>query len=188
LSAKILCFAGSARKASLNKKLAKVCAELIENQAAEATFIDLRDYPMPLYDGDLESESGIPENATKIRKLLAEHDGFVIACPEYNSSITPLLKNTIDWISRDGGIAEAFRGKVGALVSASPSWRGGLRGLVTVRSIFGNIGVYVIPAQFMLTHADKAFDDEGKLTDSGQVELLEKLVKQLVETARKLNS
>ncbi len=166
---KILAFAGSARTDSFNKKLIAIAAEAARAAGAEVTLIDLRNYPMPLYDGDLEDAEGLPENAKKIKTLMQAHDGFLISAPEYNSSITPLLKNTIDWASRAESDDEpplvAYKGKAVALVSASPGGFGGLRGLVTVRSIFGNIGVTVLPDQACVAKAYEAFDEAGKLKD-----------------------
>src|ERR687885_1331691 len=145
---KILAFAGSTREASYNKLLVKIAAEGARAAGAEVTYLDFRDLPMPLFDEDLEAKEGIPENARKFKELMIAHQGFLIACPEYNSSITPLLKNAIDWASRSelGGLSlECFKDKVAVLMSASPGTLGGLRGLVHVRSILGNIGVLVLP-------------------------------------------
>jgi NAD(P)H-dependent FMN reductase len=186
---RILAFAGSARTGSLNKKLVRVAAARTRQAGAELTEIDLRDFPMPLYDGDLESAEGPPEHATRLRSLMAEHDGFLIACPEYNSSITPLLKNTIDWISRpvEGEPPlVAFRGKCVALLAASPGRLGGLRGLVTVRSILGNLGVFVLPDQLAVPHARRAFAEDGSLADEGLGKKIDALVATLVDTTRKL--
>jgi chromate reductase, NAD(P)H dehydrogenase (quinone) len=147
---KILAFAGSTRADSFNKKLVRVAVEGARQAGAEVTLVDLRDYPMPLYDGDLETEAGMPESAARLKELMKAHDGFLIASPEYNSSITAVLKNTIDWVSRAAPGEEplaAFDGKAAALMSASPGALGGLRGLVHVRSILGNIGVLVLPDQ-----------------------------------------
>jgi NAD(P)H-dependent FMN reductase len=123
---------------------------------------------MPLYDGDLEAEQGLPEKAVELKALFGAHDGLLLACPEYNSSITPLLKNTIDWVSRPAeGEAPlaAFDGKAAALLTASPGALGGLRGLVHVRSILGNIRVLVLPTQVAVSKADEAFGEDGELVD-----------------------
>src|SRR5580692_8132341 len=116
---KILAFAGSTRKESFNKKLVKIAADAAKSAGAQVTYVDLRDLPMPLYDGDLEAEQGIPENAKKLKALMVAHDGFLISAPEYNSSITGVLKNTIDWTSRPS-LAECYKGKVATLMSTSP--------------------------------------------------------------------
>ena len=120
---KILVFAGSAREASLNKKLARAAAKAIDENGGEATFIDLRDYPMPIYEGDLEAREGMPPFARKLRELFVSHPALLIVSPENNGTIPSLLKNAIDWLSRDvdgkSGL-EPYRGKVIALMSASP--------------------------------------------------------------------
>lgn len=183
---RILVFAGSARRESFNKRLASVVARGTREAGAEVTEVDLAELPMPLYDGDLEARDGVPVNAQKFKQLLKEHHGFVIACPEYNSSITPLLKNTIDWASRpEEGEPPlvCFRGKVAGLVSASPGALGGLRGLVHVRAILGNIGVLVVPDQVAVGRAHEAFDSEGELIDEKQRASVHGVGKRVVEVA-----
>ncbi|MEO6036255.1 MAG: NAD(P)H-dependent oxidoreductase [Verrucomicrobiota bacterium] len=169
---RILAFAGSTRAGSFNKQLVRIAADAARAAGANVTVIDLRDFPMPLYDGDLETASGLPENAKKFKKLLRENDGLLISSPEYNSSISAVLKNAIDWASRTESDDEpslvAFQGKVAALVSASPGGLGGLRGLVHLRSILGNIGVIVLPDQVSISSAHDAFDGSGKLKDAGK--------------------
>ncbi|MAT68796.1 MAG: FMN reductase [Planctomycetaceae bacterium] len=186
--AKILAFAGSARRASVNKKLVTYAARHARSLQAEVTLIDLANYPLPLYDGDLEERDGIPDNAEKLYELMKEHTGLLWACPEYNSSITPLLKNTIDWISRprpgDPRLA-AYQGKVATLLAASPGALGGLRGLAAVRSILGNIGVIVLPQQHALANAADAFDDDGQL-QSGDADRVQAAVAALVQAVDKL--
>ena len=168
----------------------RVAAEGARKAGAEVTLIDLKDYPLPLMDEDLEAAEGLPENAKKIKQLMVEHDGFLISAPEYNSSITPLLKNTIDWASRKASPTEppliAFKGKVVALMSASPGALGGLRGLVTARSILGNIGVLVLPNQRAIAQAHQAFNPDGRLKEAKQQEEIFQLAKELVDTVRKL--
>jgi NAD(P)H-dependent FMN reductase len=186
---RILAFAGSAREQSFNKKLVAVAAKAAEAAGAEVTLIDLRDYPLPLMDEDLEAAEGVPEPAKKLKELMKAHDGFLIACPEYNSSITPLLKNVIDWCSRREGDEkplECYQGKTAALLSASPGGLGGLRGLVHVRAILGNIGVLVLPKQYALSGAGKAFDAEGNLTDEDVRSRAESVGTALAETLKKL--
>src|SRR3990167_4033042 len=132
----ILVFAGSARRESLNKKLARTAADSARTTGAEVTLLDLRDYPIPLYDGDLEAESGVPENARALRRLMAIHHGLIVVSPEYNGFITPLLKNTLDWISRPDGAEDGltlYRDKVALVLSASPGALGGLRSLQLIR-------------------------------------------------------
>ncbi|MBS1993672.1 MAG: NAD(P)H-dependent oxidoreductase [Cyanobacteria bacterium SZAS LIN-3] len=184
---KILCFAGSLRRDSLNKKLAKQACALAEKAGAEATFIDLKDYPMPIYDGDIEAESGLPENAKKLKALMKSHDAFLIACPEYNSSITAALKNAIDWASRpepDEKPLACYVGKVAGLMAASPGALGGLRGLVVVRSLLSNINVLVVPEQHAISRAAEAFDGEGKLVDAKNQQAVEKIVNRVVGLVR----
>jgi len=169
---KILAFAGSTRTGSFNKKLIKIAAEGARGAGAEVTLIDLRDFPMPLYDGDLETESGLPENVKKLKQLMIAHQGFLISSPEYNSSIPGVLKNTIDWASREETDDEpplvCFRGKAIGLMSASPGGLGGIRSLVTVRSILGNIGGYLLPEQISIPKAHEAFDENGALKDESK--------------------
>ena len=165
---RVLAFAGSARTDSFNKKLVSVAADGARAAGAEATIVDLREYPLPLFDQDLEAAEGLPEKARELKDIMLEHDGLLIAAPEYNSSITPLLKNTIDWISRptDGESALiAYEGKVAAIMSASPGRLGGLRGLSHLRSILSNIGVLVIPDQIAIGQAHQAFASDGSLVD-----------------------
>jgi len=173
---KILAFAGSARKDSWNKKLIRIAAAGAQSGGAEVTLLDLADYPMPLYDGDIEAGDGLPDNATKLRAMFGDHDGLLIAAPEYNSSITPLLKNVIDWVSRptaDEPALKYFAGKTAGLVTVSPGALGGLRGLVHVRQILGNINVLVIPQQVAVPGAGSAFDEAGALTDPARQSAVE---------------
>lgn len=163
---RILAFSGSGRKGSFNQSVVEVAAEGVRQAGVEVTVISLADYPLPLFDQDVEAQ-GTPENATKLKELFVSHSGFLIACPEYNSSITPLLKNTIDWVSRPAeGEAPmvAYRGKTAAILAASPGALGGLRGLNHVRSILTNIGVYVLPTQVAVPSVHEKLTD-GKITD-----------------------
>jgi chromate reductase len=186
---KILAFAGSTREASYNKKLVKIAAEGAKAAGAEVTYVDLRDLPMPLYDEDLEAKEGIPENVRKFKELMKANQGLLIACPEYNSSITPVLKNAIDWASRpepgEPGLA-CFTGKVAALMSASPGGLGGLRGLIHVRSILSSINVLVLPDQKAISSAFQAFDEEGRLKDATQQAAVEQLGSKLATVVAKL--
>src|SRR6266404_9457659 len=150
---KILAFAGSTRADSYNKKLVKVAMHGAEAAGAQVTYLDLRDLNLPLYDGDLESSEGLPAGARKFKDLLLANDGIMISSPEYNSSISAVLKNAIDWASRPvpgEKPLQAFVGKVAGLMAASPSALGGLRGLVALRYILGNIQVIVLPEQLAL--------------------------------------
>jgi chromate reductase len=190
MAVKILAFAGSARQESFNKKLVKIAVKGALKEGAEVNFIDLRDYPLPLMDQDLEAKEGLPENAKKLKEIFKSHDGFLISCPEYNSSITPLLKNVIDWVSRkekpDEPSLVAFNGKTAALLSASPGALGGLRGLVHVRAILSNLGVLVLPTQIAVSKASEAFNEDGTLKDQKQQMSVDKLAKDLVVIISKL--
>jgi len=186
---KILAFAGSTRKDSFNKRLVKLASDAARAAGGEVTIIDLRDFPMPLYDGDLETEQGVPENAKKLKALFLAHDGFLISSPEYNSSISGVLKNTIDWVSRpvpNEAPLACFTGKVTSLMSASPGALGGLRGLVTVRSLLSNISVIVLPAQVAVPKAHEAFGSDGKLKEAKQQASIEALGRDLVGVLIKL--
>ena len=187
---KILAIAGSLRAGSFNKKLAALAAGAARVAGAEVTVVDLRELALPLFDQDLEDAGGLPEGAKKFKALLRASDGFLIASPEYNSSITAALKNALDWASRaesdDEPPLAAYRGKVAALFAASPGALGGLRGLVTLRSILGNIGVLVLPDQVAIATAHEAFDDAGQLKDARKAKQVAALVQSLVETARRL--
>jgi len=186
---RILAFAGSARTGSFNVRLLKAAMGLGKDLDAEFTVLDLADYPMPIYDGDLEEEQGLPENAWKLKELFLAHDGLLLCCPEYNSSITPLLKNVIDWVSRpvEGEAPLAcFDGKVAALLAASPGGLGGLRGLVPVRSILGNIKVIVLPGQLAISKAHEAFDDDGSLKDAKQAEQVRGILEALVDASARM--
>lgn len=172
---KILAFSGSTRKASYNKKLVKVAAEGAKAVGAEVTYIDLRDLPMPLFDQDLEAKEGIPTNVRKFKDLMLAHQGLLIASPEYNSSITPVLKNAIDWASRptdSEAMLACFKHKVAAVISTSPGALGGLRGLAHIREILENIGVMVIPDQKAIPKASEAFNEDGTLKDTRQQEAI----------------
>lgn len=186
---RILVFAGSLRKESYNKKLAKIAAQAARDAGAEVTYFDLADYPLPVFDEDLEKADGMPENGARIKKMMFESDGFLLACPEYNSSITAVLKNTIDWASRKQPgeqSLQAFKGKVVGLLSASPGQLGGLRGLVHVRSILSNIGVLVLPSQLAIPDAGNQFDAEGQLKDTSLRDKVADIARQAVLTAGKL--
>ncbi|MFT7639760.1 MAG: chromate reductase [Pirellulaceae bacterium] len=185
---RILAFAGSARKDSYNGRLVQIAAEGARNAGAEVTLLDLKDFPLPVFDEDLERE-GTPENALKLKELFLGHDGLLISCPEYNSSITPLLKNTIDWVSRSAegeSPLAAYQGKVATLMAASPGGLGGQRGLVHVRAILSSIGVIVLPGQIAVPRAFEAFDDKGQLNDEKQQARIQGLGAQLAEVLEKL--
>lgn len=189
MTPRVLAFAGSTRRDSFNKKLVRVAAGGARDAGADVTVIDLRDYPLPLYDGDLEAEHGLPEHAVRIKELFLAHQGLLIAAPEYNGSITPVLKNAIDWVSRPGAgekPLQCFDGKVAALMSTSPGGLGGLRGLAAVRSILGGIRVLVLPQQVAVPQAHEAFDARGGLTDAKRRAAVEALGAAVAGTVAKL--
>jgi NAD(P)H-dependent FMN reductase len=190
-AATILAFAGSARRESHNKKLVRIAAEGARAAGGEVTLIDLADFPLPLFNEDDEKEHGLPENARQIKDLMLSHHGFLISSPEYNSSITPLLKNTIDWASRPAPLEAplaCFTGKTAVLISASPGALGGLRALVHVRAILGNIGTLVLPGTISIPRAMEAFDEAGRLKDPAKHAAVEKLGADLVAALRKLHA
>jgi NAD(P)H-dependent FMN reductase len=185
---RLLFFSGSAREGSLNKRLAKLAHDVAEANGIAATLADLGDYPMPLYDGDLEAREGPPDNARKLKALLGVHHGVFIACPEYNASITPLLKNTLDWVSRVRDDGEAplavFKSRVFALGAASPGAIGGLRGLIATRQTLElGLGALVLPDQIGVAKAGEAFGDDGHLKDKALMELLKSVVQKLARAA-----
>ncbi len=183
---KVLAFSGSARRESFNKKLLAVAVQALRDAGAEVTLIDLNDYTMPLYDGDWEEAKGMPGAATRLVELIGKHDALLIASPEYNSMITPLLKNTIDWCSRAD--ENPFEGKVAAVVSASPGALGGIRSLKMAQQLLLHLGAHVVPGNTMLPQAHKAFDAAGALTDARTLRSVKTLAEALVATAGKLGA
>ncbi len=173
----------------MNKKLIRCAADEARLIGAHVTLIDLRDLPMPLYDGDLEQDEGMPINARKFFDLMKSHDGMLISCPEYNGSITAVLKNAIDWASRsvpgEPNLA-AFRNKTAGLLAATPGGIGGIRALDSVRFILGNLGVMIVPRQFGLGNAGSAFDENGNLTSDSARSNVAAVAKQLVQTTAQL--
>lgn len=190
---RLLFFAGSSRAGSHNKKLAWLGHAIARANGIEATLLDLGDFPMPLYDGDLESRAGVPEPAHRLKGLMLAHGGVFIACPEYNASVTPLLKNTIDWLSHvppEAGEATqlAFKARVFALGSASTGGMGGLRGLNTVRQCLElGLRALVLPDQFALPRAHEAFGEDGHLGNKDSQANLEALIQKLAHVAHVLH-
>ena len=187
---RILAFGGSLRRASFNQKLAAIAADGAREAGAEVTLIALRDFPLPVFDEDLEKAEGLPEAAKKLKQLFREHHGLLIASPEYNSSISGALKNVIDWVSRTESDDEpplvAFTGRTAILCAASPGALGGLRGLVHVRAILGNIGVTVLPDQVAVSKAHEAFGEGGALANEKQAAKVKSLGAQLAGHLAKL--
>ncbi|MBL8860782.1 MAG: NAD(P)H-dependent oxidoreductase [Planctomycetes bacterium] len=188
---RILAFAGSLRRDSWNKKLVRVAAQGARDAGAEVSELDLKELDLPLYDGDLERASGLPAGAQRFKQLLRAHHGFLVASPEYNSSISGVLKNAIDWATRaepgEPALA-AFDGKVAGLLSASPGPFGGVRGLLTVRAILSGIRVIVAPDQTLVPKAHEAFDAEGRLTDARHAESAQRVGARVVDLARALSA
>jgi len=191
-SVRLLFFAGSSRNGSFNKKLAQLGVMIAEANGIASTFADLGDYPMPIYNGDLERADGPPENAYKFKAVMEAHTGVFIASPEYNSSITPLLKNTLDWVSRirDEGAdpLEVYKTRVFALGSAAPGGMGGLRSLTTVRQVLElGLGALVLPDQFAVPRAADAFGEDGHLKNKDSQENFKALIQKLARAAHVLH-
>ena len=186
---RVLVIPGSLRSGSFARQLARAAAELAVAHGALATLVDLRDLPMPLYDGDLEDEHGLPANAVALRRLVLQHDALLVVTPEYNASIPAVLKNALDWVSRpyaaEPGVS-AFRGKTAALLASSPGALGGLRALVHLRQILMNLGVLVLTEQYALGGANSAFGSGGELADDKQRTAVGSVVSRLVTVAGKL--
>jgi NAD(P)H-dependent FMN reductase len=188
---KILVLAGSIRTGSFNSRLAALAAKQLALAGADVTRISLEDYALPLYDGDDEARTGVPSNAGKLKELMSAHQGVFIASPEYNASVTPLLKNTIDWISRARGRDEqplmVFKGRAFAIGGASNSPYGALRSLMALRQILElGCGALVIPEQITVFHAGEAFDEMDNLKDERAAATLKRVAQRLIETAREM--
>jgi NAD(P)H-dependent FMN reductase len=186
---KILAFAGSLRVQSLNKKLVAVAANTARGLGCEVDLVDLRDFPMPIYDGDHEEEFGQPQQAKDLKARILASDALLLACPEYNASITAVLKNTIDWVSRPRpGEASAFKGRPVALLAASMGGLGGLRGLGTVREVLTQLGAMIVPTQFALGTAHNAFDEDGGLIGDAHQGLVRDVIDELALVAGALRA
>lgn len=187
--ARILAFAGSLRKGSWNKKLVRVAAQGARDAGAEVTVLEIEDYTLPLYDGDLEAVSGLPENVGKLKDLFKAHHGFLISSPEYNGGMPGVLKNLTDWLSRprEGEKPfEIFANKPAAAMAASPGALGGNRMLPTLRAHMLHMQMLVIPQTFGLGKAAEAFDDAGGLKDAKVSESVKNLGRRVAELAARL--
>ena len=188
---KVLVLAGSARRQALSKRMAQAAAHALAQAGAEPSFVDLADYPQPLYDGDLEAEQGLPERTVALQRLLASHEALLVVTPEYNGSVTPLLKNTLDWCSRTNpadpqrsGLA-VYAGKPAAIASASPGALGGMRALFHLRDLLGYLGMLVIPQQLAVGGAHEAIEADGHtLKAPRQQQALQNMAAALVQLAR----
>ena len=188
---KILAFAGSLREHAYSKRVVKTAIKGAENAGAEVTYIDLRDFPMPIYNADDHEQKGFDENAAKLQRLLYEHHGLLICSPEYNGSLSGALKNAIDWTSRKSDefkMGEVYGGKVGAIMTASPGGFGGLRCLGHLRSILSILGVNVLASEIAVGKVHEMFDGhDDRMTNETMKNLLESLGASLVDTLGKLH-
>lgn len=185
---KILAFAGSLRKDSINKKLINYSAKMLEKLGAEVKVVDIADYELPVYNPDI-SANEFPENAKKLASLMSEYKVWLVSTPEYNYSIPGALKNLIDLVSRSPDNqpnVQLFNGKIIALMSASPSAFGGYRALRQLREIFSSLGTFVIPSNFSLAKAYEAFDLNDDLAQESDKKILEQTLSQLVEVSKKI--
>lgn len=181
MPAKILIMPGSVRTGSYNVSLAQAANKVLAEMGAETTMISLGDYPMPLVDEDLKKDKGVPDNAIKLARLFAAHDGLFIASPEYNSSIPPLVKNALDWVSLAPKDIKAYSGLTVALGAASNGALGGIRGLYHLRSVLMNVGAQIVTEQAGISRAATAFGEDGLPTDERQRTLLEKTCRSLLD-------
>ncbi|MCF6229156.1 MAG: NAD(P)H-dependent oxidoreductase [Planctomycetes bacterium] len=190
MKSKILAFSGSARRGSANQQLVESAATVLRGLDADVTIINLRDFDMPLYNQDVEAE-GFPDAVLKLKEIANDHDGYLVSSPEYNGSISPLLKNAIDWLSRpapDEPRMAAFAGKTGAIMSASPGPMGGIRALPHVRQIFSGLGVTLVSNQLALGSSGSAFNEDGSLSADRNASTLSKICQDLLDLTNGLKS
>lgn len=187
---KILVIPGSLRTGSLNARLAAAAAFELAQAGAEVTRISLADFPLPIYDGDLQSKSGVPKNAINLKRMMSAHHGVLFVSPEYNSSVPPLVKNAIDWVSRvqdpHETRGEVFRGRAFAIAAASESRLGGARCLAALRLILTACHAQVIPNQLALPFASNAYDDMDRLKHPADIEAMGALARQLIDISQRL--
>jgi chromate reductase len=187
---KILVIPGSLRTGSLNARLAAAAAYELAQAGADVTRISLGDFPLPIYDGDLQTKSGVPKNAINLKRMIGAHHGVLIVTPEYNSSVPPLVKNTIDWVTRvqdaHGTRGQVFRERAFAIAAASESRLGGTRSLAALRLILAACHATVIPNQLALSFAGEAYDDMDRLKHPADVEALDALVRQLIDVSHRM--
>ena len=187
---KILVIPGSLRSGSLNARLAAVAAHALAREGADITRISLGDFPLPIYDGDLQAKSGVPKHAVNLKRMMAAHHGVLIVTPEYNSSVPALVKNTIDWISRVHDPQETrgqvFRDRAFAIAAASGGRLGGARALAALRLILTACHAPVVPNQLALSFAEEAYDDKDRLKHAHDIEALNAMLRQLVEFSQRM--
>src|ERR1700754_1663274 len=187
---KILVFPGSLRTGSLNARLAAAAAHELALSGAEVTRISLADFPLPIYDGDLQAKSGVPKHAVNLKRMIGTHHGVLIVSPEYNASVPPLLKNAIDWVNplqdphEAGG--EVFRNRAFALAGASQNRLGAARALQALRLILTSCHANVIASQLTLAFADQAYDDMDRLKNQADIASLKELVRQLIDISQRM--
>jgi NAD(P)H-dependent FMN reductase len=185
---KILVIPGSLRTGSLNARLAAAAAYQFAQAGAEVTRLSLGDFPLPIYDGDLQTKSGVPKNAVNLKRMMSAHHGVLIVTPEYNSSVPPLVKNTIDWVTRVQDAHEIrgqiFRQRAFGIAAASEGRLGGTRCLAALRLILSACHATVIPNQLALSFADQAYDDMDRLKHPADIEALNALVRQLIDVSQ----
>jgi chromate reductase len=187
---KILVIPGSLRTGSHNARLAAAAAYQFAQAGTEVTRISLADFPLPIYDGDLQNKSGVPKNAVNLKRMIGAHHGVLIVTPEYNSSVPPLVKNTIDWVTRVQDAHEVrgqvFRERPFAIAAASENRLGGTRCLAALRLILSACHASVIPSQLALSFAAEAYDDMDRLKHPADIEALNALVRQLIDVSQHL--
>jgi chromate reductase len=187
---KILVIPGSLRTGSLNAKLAAAAGYELAQQGAEVTRISLADFPLPIYDGDLQTKSGVPKHAINLKRMMSAHHGVLVVTPEYNSSVPALVKNAIDWVSRVQDAHEVrgqvFRERPFAIAAASESRLGGTRSLAALRLILAACHATVIPNQLALSFASEAYDDMDRLKHPADIESLSALVRQLIDVSQRM--
>jgi chromate reductase len=187
---KILVIPGSLRSGSLNARLAAVAAHEIALAGAEVTRISLADFPLPIYDGDLQTKSGVPKNAVNLKRMMGAHHGVLIVTPEYNSSVPPLVKNSIDWVTRVQDPHETrgqvFRERAFGIAAASGGRLGGARALAALRLILAACHAMVVPNQLALSFAEEAYDDTDRLKHPADIEALKAVVRQLIDFSQRM--
>jgi chromate reductase, NAD(P)H dehydrogenase (quinone) len=187
---KILVIPGSLRTGSHNARLAAAAAYQFAQAGAEVTRISLGDFPLPIYDGDLQTKSGVPKNAINLKRMIGAHQGVLFVTPEYNSSVPPLVKNTIDWVTRVQDAQETrgqvFRDRIFAIAAASESRLGGTRALAALRLILSACHATIIPNQLAVSFAGEAYDDMDRLKHPADIEALNALVRQLIDVSQRL--